>query len=86
VPKPYDTEFTSQEAIDAVVAAANRTLVLVSGGEKAGDQAMLDKATWSMQAGATGLIFGRNIWQRDHDESLRLVAEIRAILDKVPTH
>jgi class I fructose-bisphosphate aldolase len=39
-----------------------------------------------MQAGATGLIFGRNVWQRDHDESLRFVAELRAILDKVPPH
>jgi class I fructose-bisphosphate aldolase len=85
VPAPYDAEFTGQEAIDAVVAVANRTLVLVSGGEKAGDQAMLDKATRSMQAGATGLIFGRNVWQRDHDESLRFVAELRAILDKYPT-
>jgi fructose-bisphosphate aldolase, class I len=86
VPRPYDAEFTSQQAIDAVVAAANRTLVLVSGGERAGDQAMLDKATQSIQAGATGLIFGRNVWQRDHDESLRFVAQLRAILDKVPTH
>jgi fructose-bisphosphate aldolase, class I len=84
VPAPYDAEYTSQQAIDAVVAAANRTLVVVSGGEKAGDQAMLDKATQSMQAGATGLIFGRNVWQRDHDESLRFVAELRAILDKHP--
>jgi fructose-bisphosphate aldolase, class I len=85
VATPYEVAFTSQQAIDAVVAVANRTLVLVSGGEKAGDQAMLDKATQSMQAGATGLIFGRNVWQRDHDESLRFVAELRAILDKYPT-
>ncbi len=85
VPKAYDAEFSSQQAIDAVVAAANRTLVLVSGGEKAGDEAMLDKAAQSMEAGATGLIFGRNIWQREHDESLRLVARLRDILAKYPT-
>ena len=30
--------------------------------------------TASMDAGATGLIFGRNIFQRGHDESLRFVA------------
>src|SRR5207245_2602048 len=52
VPAAYDTEFSSQQAIDAVVAAANRTLVLISGGEKAGDEAMLDKAAQSMEAGA----------------------------------
>jgi class I fructose-bisphosphate aldolase len=85
VPKVYDSGFSSQQAIDAVVAAANRTLVLVSGGEKAGDEAMLDKAAQSMEAGATGLIFGRNIWQREHDESLRLVAQLRDILAKYPT-
>src|SRR5689334_986477 len=34
VPAVYDREFSAQEAIDAVVAAANRTLVLISGGER----------------------------------------------------
>ena len=48
-----------------MVRSANRTLVLVSGGSKAGDEAMLEKARQSMEAGATGLIFGRNVWQRD---------------------
>jgi class I fructose-bisphosphate aldolase len=37
-----------------------------------------------MQAGATGLIFGRNVWQRDHDASLRFVSELRNILAKFP--
>jgi len=31
---------------------------------------MLDKARQAMEAGATGLIFGRNVWQRGHSESL----------------
>jgi fructose-bisphosphate aldolase, class I len=35
---------------------------------------MLDKARQSMEAGATGLIFGRNVWQREHGESLRFAA------------
>jgi fructose-bisphosphate aldolase, class I len=85
VPSAYDKEFTSQAAIDAVVASANRTLVLVSGGEKAGDEAMLDKARESMEAGATGLIFGRNVWQREHDESLRFIASLRDVLAKYPS-
>jgi fructose-bisphosphate aldolase, class I len=80
--EPYLREFSSQQAIDAVVTSANRTLLLVSGGERAGDQAMLDKARQSMEAGATGLIFGRNVWQREHSESLRFVAELRDILAK----
>jgi class I fructose-bisphosphate aldolase len=81
----YDKEFSAQEAIDAVVRSANRTLLLVSGGGKAGDEAMLEKARQSMAAGATGLIFGRNVWQRDHDESLRFVADLREILAKYPS-
>ncbi|MBO0881031.1 MAG: hypothetical protein J2P17_11935 [Mycobacterium sp.] len=83
VPAAYDSEFASQEAINAVVRSANRTLPLVSGGERAGDGAMLDKARESMEA--TGLIFGRNVWQRGHDESLRFVDELREILAKYPT-
>jgi fructose-bisphosphate aldolase, class I len=85
VKKEYDLEFTAQQAIDAVVRSANRTLLLVSGGEKAGDEAMLEKARESMEAGATGLIFGRNVWQRDHDDSLRFVAQLKDILAKYPS-
>lgn len=84
LPAAYDAEFSSQQAIDAVVRSANRTLLLVSGGERAGDEAMLDKARESMDAGATGLIFGRNIWQRDHAESLRFVSQLQDILTKYP--
>ena len=85
VPEPYLAEFSAQLAIDAVVRSANRTLLLVSGGERAGDEAMLEKARQSMQAGATGLIFGRNVWQREHSESLRFAAQLREILAKHPS-
>lgn len=85
VVKAYDAEFSSQQAVDAVVRSANRTLVLISGGEKAGDDAMVEKARESMEAGATGLIFGRNVWQREHDESLRFVARLRDVLAKYPS-
>jgi len=81
-PGEYSTTFSTQEAIDAVVRSANRTMVLVSGGAKAGDEAMIDKARQSMEAGATGLIFGRNVWQRDHDDSLRFVERLREVLAK----
>ncbi|HTZ92532.1 MAG TPA: aldolase [Streptosporangiaceae bacterium] len=85
VPGAYQADFTSQQAIDAVVRSANRTLLLVSGGERAGDEAMLEKARQSMEAGATGLIFGRNVWQREHDASLRFAAALREILAKYPS-
>ena len=73
----YDAVFSAQQAIDAVVRSANRTLLLVSGGSRSGDDAMLEKARQSMEAGATRLIFGRNVWQREHSESLRFVAQLQ---------
>jgi len=81
----YRAEFTSQQAIDSVVRSANRTLVLVSGGEKSGDEAMLAKAQQAMDAGGLGLIFGRNVWQRGYDESLRFVESLREILATHPS-
>ena len=53
--------------------------------QRAGDEAMLEKARQSMEAGATGLIFGRNVWQREHDESLRFVTQLQDILAKYPS-
>jgi class I fructose-bisphosphate aldolase len=84
VPAAYRIEVSTQQAIDAVVRSANRTLLLVSGGERAGDEAMVEKAREAMEAGATGLIFGRNVWQREHDESLRFAARLKDILAKYP--
>jgi fructose-bisphosphate aldolase, class I len=85
VKEPYRAQFSPQQAIEAVVRSAGRTLLLVSGGERAGDDAMLEKAQLSMEAGATGLIFGRNVWQREHDESLRFAARLQEILAKYPS-
>ena len=85
VPEAYLAEVSAQQAIAAVVRSANRTLLLVSGGERAGDDAMVEKAQESMEAGATGLIFGRNVWQREHDESLRFAARLKEVLAKYPT-
>ncbi|HUZ22640.1 MAG TPA: hypothetical protein VMV07_02635 [Streptosporangiaceae bacterium] len=85
VQEPYETDFTSQQAMNAVVRSANRTLLLVSGGGRAGDEAMLEKARQSMEAGATGLIFGRNVWQREHEASLKFAARLQEILARYPT-
>ena len=46
---------------------------------------MLEKARESMEAGATGLIWGRNVWQRKYPESLEFVARIQEILAKYPS-
>jgi fructose-bisphosphate aldolase, class I len=85
VPVAYRADFWPQQAIEAVVRSAGRSLLLVSGGEHAGEEAMLEKARESMDAGATGLIFGRNVFQRSHDESLRFVSQLKEILAKHPS-
>jgi len=80
-PKPYNTlRLGYQEAVERVVRSAGRTLVLFSGGSKLGDEDLLEKARHCMEAGATGLIFGRNMWQRAMADALRLTAEIKRIM------
>src|SRR5215472_10110506 len=80
-PKPYNSMQPSQEeAARMVVESAGRTLVLFSGGEMQGEDNVIDKARTAMDAGATGLIFGRNIWQRSFDEALKLGHEIEAMM------
>jgi class I fructose-bisphosphate aldolase len=56
--------------------------VLLSGGERAPDEEVLTRAEEAMAGGATGVIFGRNVWQRDHDEALRFVAGLRDVLSR----
>jgi fructose-bisphosphate aldolase, class I len=79
-PAPYNTlHLGHEESFRKVVESAGRALVLVSGGEKMGDAELLGKVRASMDAGATGIIFGRNMWQRPRDEALRLTRELHAI-------
>ena len=85
VPEPYDLEVSTPQAVASVVASAGRALVVFSGGAKASDKAVLTRTREAMDAGATGVIYGRNIWQRDHDESLRFAAQLRDILARYPT-
>jgi fructose-bisphosphate aldolase, class I len=80
-PAPYNAlRLSPLEMFRKVVQSAGRALVLVSGGEKVGDAELLDKVRGAMDAGATGIIFGRNLWQRPMAEALRLTRELHAIL------
>ena len=85
VREEYAERFSQQDAMSQVVRSAGRSLVLVSGGSMADDDVVLDKARMSMDAGATGLIFGRNVWQRDYDESLKFAARLRKLLEGYPS-
>lgn len=77
-PKPYDsTGWSLEEAVAKVVRSAGRTLVIMSGGEQVDDALLLTRVEVSLAAGATGFIFGRNIWQRPHDQALSIVGQIK---------
>jgi class I fructose-bisphosphate aldolase len=79
-PAPYNTlDLDAEASFRKVVQSAGRSLVLVSGGEKVGDAELLEKVRRSMEAGATGIIFGRNLWQRPHDEALALTKKVHEI-------
>jgi class I fructose-bisphosphate aldolase len=79
-PPPYNTlDLTPEASFRKVVESAGRALVLVSGGEKVGDAELLEKVRSSMHAGATGIIFGRNLWQRPRADALALTRQLHAI-------
>jgi class I fructose-bisphosphate aldolase len=83
-PKPYNELNLGYEGvIRKVVASAGRALGLFSGGSKLGDEDLLTKARMAMENGATGLIFGRNLWQRPMDEALGITEKITKIMKEV---
>jgi class I fructose-bisphosphate aldolase len=83
LPKPYDQmKLDPQRAMEKVVKSAGRTMVLVSGGSKISDEDLLDKVKISLEAGVTGLIFGRNMWQRNLDDALKLTKKIKRIMSE----
>jgi class I fructose-bisphosphate aldolase len=83
LPKPYnELKLKPQEAMEKVVRSAGKTMVLVSGGGKMSDEDLLEKVKFSMEAGVTGLIFGRNMWQRDLDQALKMTEKIKRIMSE----
>jgi len=80
-PEPYNTlEISAEEALTRVVQSAGRTMVILSGGSRTDDDGLLQKAETAMAAGATGLIFGRNMWQRSMDDALKMTESIKKIV------
>lgn len=81
LPKPYNTlQFNDVEGLQRVVKSAGRTLVLVSGGSKLGDEATIQKARAAMEAGCVGLIFGRNMWQRKWDDAIGMSSRMHDLM------
>ena len=68
-----------------VVRSAGKVMVLFSGGVKNDDDAVvLGKVKRYMESGATGVMFGRNMWLRDLDAALALSLRVHKILSRFP--
>jgi len=81
MPKPYNTlELSELDGLRKVVKSAGRSLVLVSGGSKMGDEDTIHKAQIAMEAGCVGLIFGRNMWQRDWNDALQVAGRMHELM------
>ncbi|MCB1186212.1 fructose-bisphosphate aldolase [bacterium] len=80
-PAPYNSMQIDQlGAFRQIVQSAGRAFVLVSGGSKLGDDDMLAKVRMSFEGGATGLIFGRNMWQRPMEQALEITEKVKEIM------
>ena len=80
-PAPYnEMEVIQEEAIRHCVASAGRALVVLSGGSKVDDETVLQNTRDVMEAGGSGVIFGRNVWQREWNEALAIVEQIKESL------
>jgi fructose-bisphosphate aldolase, class I len=85
-PAPYNEGgFTQEEAIRHCVQSAGRSLVVLSGGSKVDDEKLLEQTRMIMEAGGSGVIFGRNVWQRDWNDAVRIIEQIKETLLKSRT-
>ena len=80
-PAPYnELQVTQEEAVQHVVSSAGRSLVVLSGGSKIDDDKLLEQTRYIMEAGGSGVIYGRNVWQRGHSEAIEVIEQIKEIM------
>jgi class I fructose-bisphosphate aldolase len=82
-PAPYnELQVTQEEAIRHCVASAGRALVVLSGGSRVDDDKLLAQTRMIMEAGGSGVIFGRNVWQREWSAAVDIIERIKETLLK----
>jgi class I fructose-bisphosphate aldolase len=80
-PAPYnEMDISQEEAIRQCVESAGRSLVVLSGGSKIDDDQLLQQTRFIMEAGGSGVIYGRNVWQREWSEALEIIEQIKETL------
>src|SRR5687767_10950133 len=85
-PAPYnELQISQEDAIRMCVESAGKALVVLSGGSKIDDEKLLEQTRMIMEAGGSGVIFGRNVWQRDWNSALQIIDQIKQTLIKSRT-
>ncbi|MBD3408096.1 MAG: fructose-bisphosphate aldolase [Candidatus Lokiarchaeota archaeon] len=80
-PAPYDSlDYDYRERVRHVIKSAGKTLVLFSGGSKISDDDVIHRAKVCLEEGAAGLIFGRNMWQRDWDDAISMTKKLHELM------
>ena len=80
-PAPYnEIDVTPEEAVRQIVESAGRSLVVLSGGSKTGDETVLSHTRTIMEAGGSGVIYGRNVWQREWSAAREIIDQIKEII------
>lgn len=81
---PYDAlEPSYEELVNKVVKTAGKCLVLFSGGGMMSDEEVIRRARVCLEQGATGLIFGRNLWQREWDDALAMTKKLKDMMSSL---
>ena len=55
---------------------------MLSGGSKVDDDKLLGQTRMIMEAGGSGVIFGRNVWQREWSAAHEIIDQIKDTLLK----
>ncbi len=63
-----------------MVQSAGRCLVVLAGGSRIDEDALLNQPRMIMEAGGPGVIYARNVWQREYSEAMEIIEQIKETL------
>ena len=80
--KDLTSDWNLAKRVEKVINSAGRSFVIFSGGKEIEEKELLNRVETAMKQGGTGVIFGRNLWQRPFKEALKLADKIQKIIKK----